>query len=131
MQSNGGLNFDNVNTWAVNGCLPAGHQGKAILVLWDDLLLTNSGQDAYTAVVGSAPNRQFVIEWRGHYGTGGLANFEVIFNEANGVIRTVYGTVGTEAGRSATEGVQGSGSGPASQFHCNEAGTLAPGLAVT
>ena len=130
VQSNGALNFGSVNTWAVNGCLPAPFQGKAIFALWDDLLLTNSGQDAYTAVVGSAPHRQFVIEWRGHYGTGGLAKFEVIFDEADGVIRTVYGTVGTEAGRSSTEGVQGSGSGPATQFHCNEAGSLSPGLAV-
>ena len=129
VQSNGGLNFDNVNTWAANGCLPR-DTGRAILVLWDDLLLTNSGQDAFTAVVGSAPNRQFVIEWRGHYGTGGLANFEVIFNEANGVIRTVYGPSAQKPAARRPRASRAPGQGLRPQFHCNEAGTLAPGLAV-
>lgn len=76
-----------------NGTLPAASLGAAILPLWDDFAPTQG--DVYYATIGTAPNRQFVVEWfdRVHYdgasNTDG-ATFEVIINEADSSIQFEY-----------------------------------------
>ena len=66
----------------------------------------------YTTTTGSAPNRVFYIEWRTEYysGIGGTANYEVVLNENDRVLKTIYGQIDT-AGTSSTEGVQDTGTG--------------------
>jgi hypothetical protein len=53
----------------------------------DDQLAT------YTATVGTAPNRQFVIEWRGLGVAGVRANAELVFDEGTGAVTTDFQNV--------------------------------------
>lgn len=68
----------------------------AMLPLWDDFETTSGG--VYTAVLGDAPNRRFVVEWSNvvHYNsdqnTDG-ATFEVIIDEATGGFSFEYADV--------------------------------------
>ena len=90
-----------------------------MLLLWDDLLTNGSGQGVFTAELQN-PHR-FVIEYRtGFVSGGGTANFEVIFTEGSDDVHVVYGAV-AQAGANATEGVQATGTGPFTQFGCNQA----------
>jgi hypothetical protein len=77
------------------GDLPVAGLGAAILPLWDDF--TDSSGNVYYATVGSAPNRQFVVEWsdRVHFGSSPTdpATFEVIINEADGKVQFEYADV--------------------------------------
>lgn len=60
-------------------------------------LINNSGTVEY-ATIGSAPNRQFVIQWNNarRYSGGGVAgdvlNFQVVLYETSNVVQVVYGT---------------------------------------
>ena len=84
----------------------------------DDLHTGNAGEGIFTAVLGTAPNRQFVIEWRTHYfGRSGTSNEEIIFYENSGSITTIYGA-NADNGASEESGVQASATGPATQFSC-------------
>ena len=74
-----------------------------------------------------------MIEWRDQYFPGsGTANFEVEFNEADEVIRAIYGDL-TNGNASSTEGVQSIPDASIfDQYGCNGAdGTLSNGLQVT
>jgi hypothetical protein len=86
---------------------------------WDDLLLTTTGGGIYTNLVGTAPNRQFIIEWRGRLfaesGTAQTTNFGVVFNEGSSAFEYRYVQVPTATtganGGSATVGVQAATTG--------------------
>src|SRR6266545_2102639 len=132
ISSDGNVQFVTDSAQWLNTCpLPGFELGRSVSVLWDDLLTDQAGTGIFTAVLGSPPNQQFVIEWRTiYFGGTGHANFELVLNEADGVLRTVYGEV-TGAGASSTTGVQSSDSGPVQQFACDEAGSISTGLAVT
>ncbi|HEX7769232.1 MAG TPA: hypothetical protein VF422_04300 [Dokdonella sp.] len=76
-----------------NSPLPMAGAGPVIAPLWDDFDGTQG--DVYHGTVGTAPNRQFVVQWnnRAHYpgstNTDG-ATFEVVFDEATGQISFQY-----------------------------------------
>lgn len=59
---------------------------------WDDMDLSEGGS-VHTGVVGTAPNRQFVVEWRGveRYASGIFLTFEAVFTET-GEFWFTYGT---------------------------------------
>ena len=139
VDNNGFVAFDTANCstfdfsfWG-NGSLPATSMpAPAIMPLWDDF--TSGFGDVYTDVRGSAPNRQFIVEWfdHHHFGPGNLdsATFELVLSE-DGTIRFEYLDVdytGIDGGESedcngglcATIGLQG---GPAlfNQFSALEA----------
>jgi hypothetical protein len=119
--SNGNLQFTTTNIAYMNACLPVSQMGRMAAPYWDDLFATSKGHGIYTSTIGTAPNRQFVIEWRTQYFPGtGTANFEAILNEATNAIAYVYGML-TNGPSSATVGLQGSGTGPAYQYSCNQA----------
>ncbi len=106
-----------------NTALPAGAFGATVPVLmpfWDDLDLRTTDGGIYTQTIGTAPNRQFVIEWRGKQfseaGSTQTVNFAVILNEGTaGAFEYRYVQTGTAAaianGASATVGVQKANSG--------------------
>ena len=76
-----------------NSPLPMAGAGPVIAPLWDDFDGTQG--DVYHGTVGTAPNRQFVVQWnnRAHYpGTDNTdgATFEVVFDEATGGISFQY-----------------------------------------
>ena len=122
-------------SWS-NGSLPsAGSPNAAIYAYWDDLYVDNPTASIYTASLGSAPNRQFVVEWRNvrYFGdTTRRVSFEVILNE-NGDVQTMYkdiaGGDGLEMGNSATVGIENAAGTVALQYSFNEA-VLSTGLAV-
>ena len=94
--SNGSLDLVGTQAPFTHGCLalPSSSFSTAILPFQDDLRTdTGSGCAGYpggacgvfTSVTGTAPNRQFNIEWRAvHFSnTANQANFEVRFYEAS------------------------------------------------
>jgi hypothetical protein len=100
-----------------------------IAVFWDDLDLSTTGGGIYTNLVGVAPNRQFVIEWRGRrFADGGslqTLNFGVIFNENSSTFELRYpdsSAAFAANGSAATVGVQnGAVPGQYTQFSHNQA----------
>jgi uncharacterized protein DUF4394 len=142
--NNGGILFDVASCSSFpynNQALPtASLPNPAILPYWDDMLANGT---IYYGAVGSAPNRQFVIEYQSKfaYGDGGDptgqtgATFEAILNEADGSIDFEYQTAtfgGAAAnyddGVSATVGLQSTATF-ANQYSYNTA-SLSDGLAI-
>ena len=130
--SNGNIQFTTSSTSLSNVCLPSATMGRMAAAYWDDLLMTTTGDGIYTTTTGTAPNRQFIVEYRAHYYATPtvVANFETIFSEATGQISFVYGTIGNDATSSATIGLQGSATGPRREFSCNTNGTLPSGRRI-
>ena len=111
VSSNGLLSFSGPNSSYSNTSLPASFT-SAIVPLWDDLYPGGGGSVRYE-VVGQAPSRQLVIEYRAvpHLGGGGAATFQVVFFEGSPSIRFNYADVifngaPFDRGGSATVGVQ-------------------------
>ena len=132
--SNGAINLTGASAAFGSACpLPDARFQAAIFPFQTDLRTDNNtltGEGIFTAVTGTAPNRTFIIEWRAEYFSGGApANFEVVFHEGSACFDVVYGATG-DTGASASAGVQQSGTGPATQFSCNQP-TLTNGLKVT
>jgi hypothetical protein len=125
VSTNGNVQFTPTggSTAFSNTALPATAFGATVPVLlpfWDDLDLRTTGGGIYTHTIGTAPNRQFLIEWRGrHFSeTSGpqSVNFAVVLNEgASGAFEYRYVQTGAAAaianGASATVGVQKANAG--------------------
>jgi hypothetical protein len=100
-----------------------------IVAFWDDLDLSTTGGGIYTNLVGVAPNRQFIIEWRGRrWDDGGslqTLNFGVLFNENSSTFELRYPDASAPSaanGASATVGAQnGAVPGQYTQFSHNQA----------
>ena len=98
---------------------------------WDDLYLVNAGTGVFTTTTGSAGDRHFYLEWRAEYFPGtGTANFEVEFDEADGIIRAIYGQL-DNGNSSSTEGVQSVDDAIFDQYGCNGTGDVSAGTQVT
>ena len=114
-----------------NTALPSGSFELVPVVFpyWDDLDLNVTGGGIFTNFVGSAPNRQLVVEWRGkRFGDSSTTvtlNFGVLFNENSSVIEFRYPSTATTTapnGASATVGVQnGARAGQFTQHSFNQA----------
>ncbi len=143
--SNGSLDLIGTQAPFTTGCivLPSSSFTMAILPYQDDLRTDNisfTGCNAFpgatcgifTSVTGTAPNRQFNIEWRAvHFAdTTTSVNFEVVFSENSQThFDVIYGAT-SDNGLGETSGVQASSTGPATTFSCGTA-TLTNGLKVT
>jgi subtilisin family serine protease len=122
VSSNGPLQFSSAISPFTNACLPNASHNNTIFGYWDDLRTDGGGQGIFTTVVGSAPNRTFVIEWRaGYFSGGGSANFEVLLHENSPDFETVYGTV-SQGNSSATVGVQRDTGSRFTEYACNGSG---------
>jgi len=136
VSSNGNIQFGTTDTTFTNVCLPWLSHGAAFFPYWDDLLTDDAsgltGRGIFTTVTGEAPNRTFYIEWRAKYFFDKTkeANFEFAYNEADQVLKTIYGTV-FNGNTSSTAGVQESGTGIFDQYGCNgTGGAISSGRAV-
>lgn len=119
--SGAGTDFANVALPTPGDALrPFPTNAPILFAFWDDLDLRTTGGGIYTQTTGVAPNRQFVIEWRGkHYSETGstqTVNFAVVLNEgASGAFEYRYVQTGTSAtianGLSATVGIQAASTG--------------------
>ncbi len=93
-----GLAFFSAPNWSESGGLIPYPQlpNAGIYPFWDDLNLDLNNAhhgDVYTDVLGTAPNRQYVIEWRHVIMNVDLAsddNFEILLNETGGGIAMQY-----------------------------------------
>ena len=142
--SNGSLDLIGNQAPFTHGCqvLPNTLWTMAILPYQDDLRTDNisftgcnvfpgATCGVFTSVTGTAPNRQFNIEWRAvHFAdTTTSVNFEVVLNESQTSFDVIYGAT-SDSGLDETSGVQASSTGPATTFSCGTA-TLTSGLKVT
>jgi hypothetical protein len=103
--------------------LPTAIAGGALYPFWDDLTTTTTPLSGInTITVGTAPNRQFIVEWNkiGHFAAvaGQEVTFEVIFFEGTNVIQFRYldvifgggatpGQTAFDGGANATVGLEG------------------------
>src|SRR6516162_5266008 len=143
--SNGSFDLDGNQAPFTHGCLtlPDSRWTMAIFPYQDDLRTDNIGFTGcagfpggncgvFTATTGSAPNRNFYVEWRAvHFAdTTTSVNFEVVFHE-NDTTRfdVVYGAT-SDSGSDETSGVQASAAGLATTFSCGVP-MLTSGLKVT
>jgi serine protease len=115
--SNGVLSFSQAITTFSNVALPATNAPTIVAPFWDDLNPgPNGAGDVFHATLGTAPTREFVIEYRGvsHFSNVPSATFQVVFFENSPNILFNYcdvlfeGTGGAafSNGLSATIGVQ-------------------------
>ena len=110
--------------------LPINGFDRAFIPYQDDLRTDETNDGIFTAVIGSPPNRQFVIEWRTTYfERSGNANFEAIFSEDSGILSVIYGAT-ADNGAQETSGIQAEDIGIFfTQFSCGDS-TLVSGLRV-
>jgi hypothetical protein len=125
VSTNGFLNFVSAQTNAGNGKIPdGGEPHAAIYPLWDDLEVDASA-GVYTGVTGTAPNRQFIIEWRNIKFWGWndkRVTFETLLHE-NGTITFQYKDIGAdllEQGNEATVGIENADSTIGFHYSTNE-----------
>jgi uncharacterized repeat protein (TIGR01451 family) len=122
--TNGALSFHQADIPFRNEGLPAGSFTTLIAPFWDDLYaVPGTSTNVFWGVLGSAPNRELVIEWRDvrrydcRNDSSATVRFQVVFfeNSSNVLFHyldTVFGgaCTGQDRGASATIGVQVSGS---------------------
>ena len=118
-----------------NSTIPnTGAPNAAVYPYWDDLFVDGLAS-VRTELLGSAPNRSFVIEWRNVAYFGDFSrrvDFEVILHE-NGQIQTEYRNIaddGREKGNSATLGIESETGTVGLQYASNEAVIGSPDFAV-
>jgi serine protease len=128
--SNGIISFTQAINTFTNQPLPSTVGQTIVAPHWDDLFPPNGGTIRFEAV-GTAPNRQLVIEWRAipHISVGNsAATFQVVFFENSPNIRfnyadVIFGSPAFDNGASATVGVQVT-AGVAQQFSFNTASLM-------
>lgn len=108
----------------VNQPVPSMEQpNAAIFGFWDDLYVEDPSQ-ILVSTVGEAPERKFVIEWRGvpFLDGSGYVNFEIVLREQGGIV-VQYGDLAspTEKGLSATLGIEDEGGKVGLQYSYNQA----------
>jgi C1A family cysteine protease len=141
VSANGFISFSNQDAGYSNKPLPVTSLSNLIAVYWDDLI----GRPAidrgviYWQVVGSAPFRQLVVEWKdfAHYAYPshpGSVAFQAVFYEHTEDIRLQYQTVvfgnsAYDGGASATVGIQ-LGSTSSVQYSYNSKNSVADGVSI-
>ncbi|MEU7551478.1 S8 family serine peptidase [Streptomyces sp. NPDC044571] len=136
--TNGTVSFGGAHTGDINGALPsAATPNAALYPFWDDLVVgaPGSGSGVFTAVTGTAPHRQYVIEWRevAHWSAqGDKFSFTAAIGEDGTVTYAYKGTGGTgiKGGSSATIGVENATGTDAFAYSFNTA-VLSDGLTVS
>jgi hypothetical protein len=108
----------------LNGAIPDPvAPNTAIYGFWDDLVVDPSGS-VRTQVLGDAPNRRFVVEWRNavQIANGKTVRFEIVLHE-NGRVLLQYADTGadpSQRGGAATVGLENEGGTVAFQYLYNE-----------
>lgn len=109
--------------------------GITLFPYWDDIFPNVAGGGIYQNVIGSAPNRQWVIEWRAAAnGNAVNLNFAVVFFEGQNFFEYRYvqtGALAAANGASATVGMQSRNTsiGSTTLFSFNTA-SITPGLVL-
>ncbi len=140
VSTNGNIQLQSTagSTATANAAMPVSVFGATTAVLmpfWDDLDLRTTGGGIYTQTIGAAPNREFIVEWRGkHFDEAGATQtvqLAVVFKESEpSNFEYRYVQVGALAsiagGASATIGLQNANAGTVfTQFSFNQASVVA------
>ncbi len=133
--TNGLVSFATGTCPSTNSGVPGtGAPNAAVYPYWDDLFVDGVAS-VRSDLLGSAPNRSFVIEWRNVAYFGDFSrrvDFEVILHE-NGQIQTEYRNIaddGRERGNSATLGIENESGTIALQYSISEAVIGSPAFAL-
>jgi hypothetical protein len=117
-----------------NECLPAATLDYALLSYWDDFQVSPLPvMGVFTEVVGIAPNRVLVVEWRVRNPTGPSSpDWELLLYEGQPRFEMIYRSA-PGRGLSATIGAQeGTGTGQRwVQWSCNSSGSIQAGDRLT
>lgn len=125
VSTNGQVNFSASSTLSTNSAIPStGTPNLAIYALWDNLWV-DASSSIWTATLGTAPNRTFVIEYRNVTfvsGTTLRVDFEILLDE-DGSIRLQYRSLDSamEQGSSASVGIENATGTVGFQYSFNEA----------
>jgi hypothetical protein len=118
--SNGNVQFVPETATSSSACLPNPELDTAIMLYQGDLDTSGPGEGIFSATLGTAPNRTFVLEWRAHYpGRTGTANAELIFYEGSSSIEMVYGA-NSDEGANQVSGMQLGQGEQYSQYSCHQ-----------
>lgn len=112
--SNGAVSVTNsLSPEMGNQAFPSERFEALIAPFWDDLNPAAGEGDIYYDTLGTAPNREFVVEWRDvrHYNSTDGATFQIVFFEDSSDILFNYldvdfGNPEVDKGASATVGIQ-------------------------
>ncbi len=118
---------------ASNPCLPNASQPNGVVAAnWDDLVGDSSNPTAgvFTDVIGSSPDRFFIVEWRGvaHAGQPGITStFQLQVSEGTGDVLYIYRQMnGRSNGSEASAGIESYTGGSGLQIRCNAASSVGP-----
>ena len=138
VDTNGLITFTHTTSAWNHGAIPStggtGMANLAVYPFWDDLWV-DAAASVRTAVLGSGPNRQFIIEWRNvrfYSNSNARVSFEIIFDES-GAITFAYSGIDAlplEQGSMATVGIENGTGTVALQFSLNSP-VLRSGQGVT
>lgn len=126
MSTNGNVNFLAPNTTITNTAIPAtGNPNAAIYPFWDDLQV-DAAASLRTDVLGSAPNRRFVVEWRNVQFFGDATrriDANVVLHENGRIVTQTRNLAddGRERGNSATIGIENATGTVGLRFGFNQA----------
>jgi thermitase len=134
VSANGYATFDGLGNAAENFLLPGHAQpNNFVAPFWDDLTASTGGL-IYQQTTGSAPNREYVVEWHRvtRFGQTSPVTFEVLLFEGSNDIFFQYRTLqgSNSDGASATIGVEYVDGFAASQYSYNQAGAVQEGQAL-
>ena len=124
LSSNGFLNFQAAAAVFGNEEIPTTRApNAAIYPFWDDLVIDFASR-VNTAVIGAAPHRQFVIEYRDitFYSLDSRIDFEMLLGEDGDIefrYRDLDPAISTETGGRATVGIENSNGGDGLQYSYN------------
>jgi hypothetical protein len=138
IDTNGLLELANPGSSAVNfnTQIPSSAKPNAsIYAMWDDLI-ADSSSTILTSTVGTAPNRQFIVEWRNleyFNDKNSRVSFEIILTEGSKSIKIVYGSESNTSiahGSSALAGIENAAGTDAFQYSYHQPNLLS-GRGVT
>ena len=139
VSSNGFLQLGSTSgatAYANTGIPYPGAPNGIVAPFWDDLYPGNPTGAVYARMIGTTPNRRFVVGWVDvpHYSNVGAATFEAILYEGTNEIRfqyldTDFGNTAYNSGASATAGVEGRSGSMGRQHSLNQA-VLTNGKAI-
>jgi hypothetical protein len=135
--TNGFLTFASRDDSYVNDSIPSAElPNGAIYGYWDDLIIDNQSS-VRTQLVGTAPNRRFVIEWRNatyYQDNTRRVTFEIVLNERTGIVSVLYRNIAPddrEQGSSATLGIENEAGSDALQYSFNKPLLGSPTFGIT
>ena len=123
--TNGHVNFNALSTAITNTAVPStGAPNAAIYAFWDDLFVDASAS-VRSELVGVAPNRTFVIEWRNVHFFGDTTqrlDVSLVLHESGEIVTQARNLAdnGRETGNSATLGIENQTGTVGLQYSFNE-----------